>query len=495
MRHNSFTAGVKIMQNIDFDNLAQYRENNQFEVKSAESGLPQSLWETYSAFANTSGGSLILGIKENKDHSLTVTGITGQERLLKEFRDTINNRKKVNVNILTDDMVSVEETAGKNVICVSVPRANRTAKPVYIGSDIFSGTFRRNGEGDYHCTREEITNMLRDQSAVSQDSKLLVEMNTDVFDPEAVQRYRIVFSNVRPGHVWTTLADELFLEKIGAASHSGENGKLHPTGAGLLMFGFEYTIVREYGSYFLDYREELSPDTRWTDRVISSSGDWSGNIFDFFFRIYSKLVAGIKIPFKLEQEIRIDDTPVHKAIREALANALIHANYYGRRGIVIIKKQNSISISNPGTLRIAPEEAISGGISDPRNSILIKMFNLINIGERAGSGLPGIFSVWKQNGWETPELNESFDPDRMELLIPLPEEDKKVTQKVTQKVTVNQKQILAELQRNPFITQKELADIIGISKVHVNKNMMRLQEMNLIRRVGPDKTGHWEILK
>lgn len=421
------------MQNIDFDNLAQYRENNRLEVKSAEKGLPKSLWETYSAFANTSGGNIILGVKENKDHSFYITGVTGQDRLLKEFWDTINNRKKVSVNILTDSMVSVDKAMGKDVICIAVPRANRTDKPIYIDNDIFSGTFRRNGEGDYHCTREETTNMLRDQSAISQDSKLLEEMDINVLDQDAVKRYRTIFSNVRPGHVWTTLADELFLEKIGAIAHGREDGKLHPTGAGLLMFGSEYSIVREYGSYFLDYREELSPSTRWTDRVISSSGDWSGNVFDFFFRIYGKLVSGIKIPFKLKQETRIEDTPAHKAIREALANALIHANYYGRRGIVIIRKQGSISISNPGTLRIAPEEAISGGLSDPRNSILIKMFNLINIGERAGSGLPEIFSVWKQNGWKTPELKESFDPDRTELLISLPVSNQKSNQKVTRK--------------------------------------------------------------
>ena len=87
-------------------------------------------------------------------------------------------------------------------------------------------------------------------------------------------------------HVWERLSDEDFLERIGAARLSDQDKILHPTAAGLLMFGEEYKILYEFPEYFLDYREVLDPSIRWTDRLQSSSGDWSGNLFDFFFRIY-----------------------------------------------------------------------------------------------------------------------------------------------------------------------------------------------------------------
>ena len=74
---------------------------------------------------------------------------------------------------------------------------------------------------------------------------------------------------------------------------------------------------------FLDYREELDPTTRWSDRLQSSSGEWSGNVCDFYFRVYNKIIKDIKVPFKMVGGERIDDTPVHKALREALANCLI----------------------------------------------------------------------------------------------------------------------------------------------------------------------------
>ena len=133
-------------------------------------------------------------------------------------------------------------------------------------------------------------------------------------------------------------------DKLGVIGR-GEDGHLHPTSAGLLMFGFEYEIVREYPHYFLDYQEQLDASMRWTDRIISSSGEWSGNVHDFYFRVYNRLSQTIKVPFKLEGGLRVDDTPVHKALREVLANCLINADYYGPRGLVIIRKPDAITVA------------------------------------------------------------------------------------------------------------------------------------------------------
>ena len=81
------------------------------------------------------------------------------------------------------------------------------------------------------------------------------------------------------------------------------------------MFGNEYEIVREYPNYFLDFREMVNDITEWTDRIWSTSGDWSGNIFDFYRRIVTRIVQDLKVPFRLEGLYRIDDTPQHKRQR------------------------------------------------------------------------------------------------------------------------------------------------------------------------------------
>lgn len=402
---------------IDFSNLTKYRENNRIEAKKALGGLPISLWETYSAFANTLGGIILLGVEEGDDNSLHAINLPNPDKLIAEFWDIINNQNKVSINILTNKNVQKQIVDGKQIIVITVPKAERMNKPVYIGENPLVGTYRRNGEGDYKCTKEEVSAMLRDAAYKSQDMLILEEMDESVFNKESVRSYRQRMKLSRPEHVWETLEDDEFLYKIGAVG-IGDDNKKHPTAAGLLMFGNEYDIVREFNFYFLDYQERYDADNRYTDRIISSSGDWSGNVYDFFFRVYNKLIQDIKVPFKLVGATRIDDTPVHQAIREALANCLVNADYYGRQGLVIIKDRRGITLSNPGDFRIDIELAKSGGVSDPRNGTMLKMFNLIDIGERAGSGIPNIFSVWKKQGWTAPSISESFEPDRISINLP-----------------------------------------------------------------------------
>ncbi|MDR0751839.1 MAG: putative DNA binding domain-containing protein [Christensenellaceae bacterium] len=378
---------------LNLSELNRYKENNQIVAKRAVGGLPRSLWETYSAFSNTQGGCILLGVEEQVDRALNVVGLSNPEELIKEFWDTINNRQKISTNTLTNKDVHIEEIDGKRIVVIDVPRADRRDRPIYINHNLLNA-YRRNGEGDYRCTEEEVSAMCADHLAITQDTRVLERLGHDVFDYETVRRYRISYSYSHPNHVWANLDDVGFLYKLGCIGRA-DDATLHPTGAGLLMFGYEYEIAKEFPGYFLDYQEHEDESTRWTDRFISSSGEWSGNIYDFYYRVYNRIAQEIKTPFKLSGSLRVDDTPVHKALREALANCLIHADYYGRRGIVIHRRPSEITIANPGGLRIDIKVAIHGGISDPRNHTISKLFNLVGIGEKAGSGLEEIFAVWK----------------------------------------------------------------------------------------------------
>jgi len=281
--------------------------------------------------------------------------------------------------------------------------------------------------------------MLRDASVRTQDMMVLTEFDNSVFNEESIRSYRARMRICRPGHVWESLNNNEFLLKIGGIGR-GEDGLLYPTVAGLLMFGNEYDIVREIPGYFLDYREHYDDVVRWTDRFISSSGEWSGNVYDFFFRVYNKLILDIKIPFKTDGLTRLEDTSVHEALREALANCLINANYYGEQGIIIQKWRDKIIFSNPGIFRVDLKDAKSGGVSSPRNNSLMKMFNLIDIGERAGSGIPNIFRIWENQNWPLPIIEEEFEPERSKLILKIENLDiKKPTIKTDDKQDDNEK--------------------------------------------------------
>ena len=288
-------------KSFELSQFDEYREDNRREVKKANGGLPNSLWDTYSAFANCYGGVIILGVKEEKDGRWKNTDLRNASKLRKDFWDTINNSKKVNINLLSEDDVQMYEVGGnKDVIMVIyVPMAKREQKPVYINNDIFNGTFRRNYEGDYHCTRLQVKTMLRDQTERTMDMEVLDKVPMEDLNYDTIHGYRNSHRSLKEGHPFERLSDHEYLRSIGAAAISEEDGKLHPTAAGMLMFGDEYNIVRHFPEYFLDYREELDPTTRWSDRLQSSSGEWSGNVCDFYFRVYNKIIKDIKVPFKM----------------------------------------------------------------------------------------------------------------------------------------------------------------------------------------------------
>lgn len=140
--------------------LGRYQENGHVEAKQALGGLPESLWETYSAFANTDGGVILLGVAERADKSLEALELLDPQWLIDDLWAILNDPRRVSVNLLRRDDVQVIRDVGKCIIAVFVPRADAAQRPVYVGGDPWRGTYRREGEADKSCTRAEIEAML-----------------------------------------------------------------------------------------------------------------------------------------------------------------------------------------------------------------------------------------------------------------------------------------------------------------------------------------------
>ncbi len=406
-------------------------ETESVEFKRAKGAVPASFWESYSAFANTDGGVIVLGVAEDGNKH-TVVGVANAEKMVAEVWNVANNPQRVSANVLFNHQVYKVDYQGKTLVAVEVPRAERTERPVYVGRDVFRGTYRRNGEGDYHCSQEAVEAMIRDKCPETADNCLLEDMTIADLNQESIANYRLMFGQSKPEHAWTRIPDDEFLVKIGAAKKDSK-GVVRPMISGLVCFGDFVTISNVLPNYFLDYRECLADGSRWTDRVAAHDATWSGNIIDFYFRIYDKVTSSVKVPFRLDDRgLRINETKVHKALRELLANALIHADYHGRQGIVIEKRYSKLMFRNPGCLRMAKEAAIGGGRSDARNSRIFNIFSLINIGERSGTGLSDIFSIWKEYGYEQPNIIETYQPDQVSVVVQVEIEKSAVT---TQEVT------------------------------------------------------------
>lgn len=250
------------------------------------------------------------------------------------------------------------------------------------------------------------------------DDAVMEKMDISVLCMETIEKYRSCMKAKTPDAPCLKLLMPEFLVKLAVLKRE-ETDKLVPTIAGLLMFGKESFIREEFPNYFLDYREEVQGvRLGWTYRMTSDDGTFNGNIYEYYNYVMGRLVAHGDHEFAVNKMKNEDDKDlVVNALKEAVSNAVIHADYYGRQGIVIRKKDNLLTISNPGRLLIPKEEILAGGISDPRNPTIFKLFNRIGVGDRAGSGMSRIYEAWKNQGWPKPVCEVNSDPYRVTLKL------------------------------------------------------------------------------
>jgi predicted HTH transcriptional regulator len=231
------------------------------------------------------------------------------------------------------------------------------------------------------------------------------------------------------------------------------------------------------------------------------------------------LVSDLPKPFVTDGLNRIDETPLHLALREVLLNQLAHADHYGRLGIVIVKGRDEITLSNPGDIRIGLDVALEGGVSDPRNETIMKMFSLVGIGERAGSGIPDFTNTWKTYEGEEPQYVITHSPDRTRLVIPCklvgsvvdkvsdkPEMVDKVVDKaeirrlLVDKWSINDKvvdkmvDILALIREKQVVRMEDIVSQVSLNASTAKRYLRRLIDMGLVTPEGENRNRRYRIV-
>ncbi len=181
-------------------------ERGTLECKKADKNVPNSLWETYSAFANTNGGVILLGVFEDVAEQepakrFKITGVKDADRMCKDLWNTVNSSEKVNVNLLRDGDVQIVRVQGKDVIVVNVPRAECNLRPVFINNNMPRGSFRRGHAGDYRCPEPMTRMMVRDSFDDGNDRLFLEHYNMEDIDIPSLAAYRVMFELRNQGHV------------------------------------------------------------------------------------------------------------------------------------------------------------------------------------------------------------------------------------------------------------------------------------------------------
>ena len=256
-------------------------EWNDFEIKEASGGLPKSMWDTVSAFSNTTGGWIILGVKEKRDENgstYMINGIHNAEKMEQDLASTLRSTSKFNVPILAKiDRLDFE---GNIVFAVYIPPSD--CKPVYMNNNL-SNTFIRVGSGDQRATDIEIGILLREKTFGSKSEMIVPETSLDDLNANSIETYRRRLQSFNPELEFNTLSLADFCERTGIS----DNVVL--TFGGLLMFGCRKSITKHLRHFWIDYRE--IPGTSYDDAEVRYTYRMpeQENIWEYFQMLIQRL--------------------------------------------------------------------------------------------------------------------------------------------------------------------------------------------------------------
>jgi ATP-dependent DNA helicase RecG len=190
----------------------------------------------------------------------------------------------------------------------------------------------------------------------------------------------------------------------------------------------------------------------------------------------------------------IPEVPV-EAIREAVGNSLCHRDYSNPKGNEVAIFKDRIEIYNPGLFpeEINPEDFFSGHEhSILRNPLIAETMYKSKDIERWGSGIKRIHDECVTSG-----VKVEFKRLKTGFVVvfhrPKWEEGGGLAEGLVERLAESQRKIIGLIKENPYVSKKELSDKVGISTTAIDKNIKQLKKKGLLKRVGPDKGGHWEI--
>ncbi|ALO05396.1 hypothetical protein ASU28_14075 [Lactiplantibacillus paraplantarum] len=393
-------------------------ENINVEFKKSENKLPGAFWETYSSFANTDGGIIVLGVNEIKKRTYRITGVKNPEEVIKSFWNQISDKKLISHNLLTKDDVIILKFKGKSLIEFHIPKASFSARPVYYKNR--NNTYVRTDDGDRVATPEQFKYMVVDSNQYI-DTELLDNYDFNDIDENSVNEYKRLYAQNKKAPEVLKENNYQFLKDIGVFRRNrqsqGKEWKL--TVGGLLFFGQYNAIVERFRGFQVDYiKKKTSNSLEWIDRV--SIGDMNFdnlNIFSFYQLVEKKIPNGIPDMYQQDENLTRGSyySDLRDSVKEALVNSLMHAYYDSDRPIKITDYNEYFEFYNPGEMRVTEEQFFHGSISRTRNAVIANLFRRVGIAEKEAKGGRTIADTAINHNLRPPEINSTIDSTSMRI--------------------------------------------------------------------------------
>ncbi len=458
------------MTKEELDFIIQQGEGYNLEFKE---GFNPSLARDICAMANAAGGKILIGV--------TDAGVYKPVQVSNKIRSEIQSIVR---NFDPEFTVNVSELHG--VVVIEVPEGKK--KPYSTGGQFYV----RQGANSQKLTRNEIKDFFVNEGLMQYD-----EMPNEYFN----------FNND-----FNEGAYENFLSKIGVETKLRRddvlknlelsNGKLIKN-AGALLFCKKATNISRNATivcalFMGKTKTKVIDSKEFNDDLLS-------NYTAAFDYLRSKLNTEYIMTGGPREEIL--ELP-EKALREALLNAIAHRDYFSSANIQISIYSDRVVIDNPGGLvgKMKVEDLYTK--SYPRNNLLFGLMQRMELVEKIGSGLLRINEMMDEYllphpvirasdvyfgiSFERPDLQKmSVEQRRIEYR----RVTERVTENVTERVTEKQKIVVDLIAGNRNVTITEIVDQMKVSRKSVNVYIKQLQEKGIIRRIGPDRGGYWDVMR
>ena len=429
--------------------------------------------EDIAAFANAKGGIIILGVRDDK----TIIG----EKLTNDLKARITSLAR---NCNPPILVKISQV--QNVVTIEVPQGE--GKPYGCSS----GYFRRLDGTTQKMTNHELRVMFREHDEISFEEKINKDITWNDISRSKIRNFLkeadIGIKKIVPHDILTSLSIA-FNDKI--------------TNAGVLFFA-------EKPRKFIFHAQMTLIAFKGTDRVhIYDRQDIENDLLTQFNTAEMFLKKHLNVRSEIIGMNRRDiyELPL-EALREAIANAIIHRDY-GMRGTSLMVEvyDDRVEIINPGGLPAGLEKKDFGKISVRRNERIADLFFRMDKVELAGTGIRRMREAMANAGLRPPKIRQTTfftitfkRPDLKDKEVAL---KKRVGEKLaygSEKSSEidsekSSEKIFDTIKNNPKISARELSIIMNISTRAVEKHLAQLKKVGILKRIGPAKGGHWEVIK
>ena len=436
-------------------------EGVNIEFKKAENALPKNLFDTVCAFLNHSGGSIILGVDDNKN----VLGVNQLvvEQLCKEISTLSNNSNKLNpVFLLQPEVVDYDD---KKLIYLFVPASSQVHRTA-------GNIFDRSSDGDFIISSHaKISELYLNKSTFYSENTIYPFLNESHFDPSTIQKAKNLIRNNRPNHPWLSLSQEDFFKSSGLYRYDLSTNTEGFTLASLLLFGKEEYIQSALPYYKIDAILRKVDLERYDDRITVCC-----NLIEAYEKLMDFIAKHLPDNFYLEgtQRLSLRDN----TFREVIANSLIHREYLNPKPSLLCIYSDKVVSEN------ANKPYLHGRVdplhyqSFPKNPRLTLFFVQMAMAEALGTGLRKITKYAKLYSGKEPIIT---DEDMFRITVLLPQADETEGSKSLKKENPTVAQSIIDLIReDDTLTIASMADRLGVSKRTIQRHIQQLIENEAI---------------